>query len=125
MEKTPEQLRQQLTLEILLAHANKSLPCCKFDQFDELIISGKVTSASGHYVKHMEVDVSTVYQIDQIITDDDIEEYKNNGRNPLMFFKVWCNANDPQLPKDGHTKLWFDFSANDTMVARVIKAENL
>lgn len=54
---------------------------------------------------------ATVYQIDQSTDDTD----------NLMHFKVWCNDNDPQKPKDSDTKLWFDFSDEHTEVAVIVK----
>ena len=71
---------QELLIKRLLDYAVDKYPCCHFEEFDDLIVSGKVTSASGHYVKNMSVVVATVYRIDQPISDNDLEDYKNSNR---------------------------------------------
>lgn len=109
--------KQAIRIQRILDHAAMKLPCCHFGEFDCLIVSGTITSCNPPaYVRHMHVVASTVYHVHGDVHPDD-----SDAAQRLMMFKVWCEDDDPQLPSDGDTRLWFDFSAADTEVAVLVK----
>lgn len=115
-EEKPSGVSLEQKVQWLLDYQNAVLPCCYFREFDSLIVSGTITSCSPPVaVKDMHVSVATVYGLDSNPAEDEC-----NSSKRLMMFKVWCDKDDPQLPPDGDTRLWFDFSSPDTSVAVVV-----
>lgn len=87
-----------------------SRPSELFGEYDELLVTGYVTSCRGRpFVRDMPVTAATVYS-------------RHDAEDP-MAFKVWCDPDDPQLPPDGDTRLWFDWSDPETHVVVVRRDE--
>lgn len=97
---------------------SRTLPCCHFGEDDALIVSGTVISSHPNVVvRDMHVIAATVYQMPELLSVKDFEDAYHRSTT----FKVWCQETDPQLPPDGDTRLWFDFSSPDTEVSVVVK----
>ncbi len=117
-----DQEKQAILVQRLIDFAAGKLPCCHFQEFDELIVSGRVLSAGKPepYVSNMRVTAATVYPVHTEVDEEDCDAAKT-----LMIFKVWCSDNDSQIPTDDDNRLWFDFSAPDTEVAVLVKIRDV
>lgn len=95
----------------MAAFVRGDLPCAWFQEWNELIVSGKVTSHDPpYYVKDLRVVAATVYTLPH-----------PNPEADLTAFKVWpVDDADPKLPADHGGKLWFNFADPDTDVAVLV-----